>query len=720
MRKFKFVVFFLLCCVGLSAQINTNDANYKVKSGEITLQLSESGDIIGLFFGKSQMNWIISGGTQLKGLHISGDGSVKSSKKDGSCIFTRTMEDSIGHKCVITDIFSPDKGSIRWDIEITSNDAPWSTSIITQMKCAKPEEKLIWTAWGSPDFSDTPVLPELQAILKEAKASVNKYWSDPLMPVAFLNRNWHYGNVTQSAPVINDYFAIPMITVLAPTHNAGMSLVLSPDDVMLYMDLSVTPNGDIQFNRLNHRLGENRTVKFSMNLVLHEASWRGGLRFMTQCYPQCFEAPNQRVHQIGGCGAYSISEAPIDVEKFKKMSFGFNWKLSDDFPYMGMFIPPVKNGNEKWKRSCDEKAPPDKDSLVSCRQLNDYAKYMKRNGFSVLSYFNVTEFGKNMYNRKAVLHSNDPELWKDPVAYLKYCLPNAVFDPGIQTCYYAYIVDPADPDYLKFILEQAERHIKLLPSTDGICIDRADWLKLFNTKADDGVSWVNDKPARSLFRSWIIMQKQLGPMMHNADKVIFSNLMALRLELGNELDGIYTEFGNNGNALNASALLGTRKPVVGWTVNETINEPNSDDFMQRHLHLGVFPTAPYPYNHHSINPEPTADKLYLDYGLLLNAMRGKKWVLEPNCVETTTKGVKVNMFEVPGGYALPVTFGGKAESAIVRVRNISGLDKMKVTVIHPGDDLEIPVVSTYKDGVLELNVSLKLGCGMVKLTTLKN
>ena len=49
----------------------------------------------------------------------------------------------------------------------------------------------------------------------------------------------------------------------------------------------------------------------------------------------------------------------------------------------------------------------------------------------------------------------------------------------------------------------------------------------------------------------------------------------------------------------------------------------------------------------------------LDYGPLLDAMRGKKWVLAPHCVESILPQVKVNLFEVPGGYALPVTFGGR-------------------------------------------------------------
>ena len=202
--------------------------------------------------------------------------------------------------------------------------------------------------------------------------------------------------------------------------------------------------------------------------------------------------------------------------------------------------------------------------------------------------------------------------------------------------------------------------------------------------------------------------------MHQADRLIYSNLMTMRLELCRELDGIYTEFGNNGNALNASALLGLRKPVVCWTYNKTLNEPDPDAFMQRHLHMGCFPTAPYPWNNHCINPEPKAEKLYCAYGPLLSAIRGKKWVLAAHCVESVTPGVKVNLFEVPGGYTLPVTFGGK--TATVRVRNLPDLGKMKCEALHPGREVASPAKSCFHDGMLELTVPLVRGCAMVRMT----
>jgi hypothetical protein len=105
----------------------------------------------------------------------------------------------------------------------------------------------------------------------------------------------------------------------------------------------------------------------------------------------------------------------------------------------------------------------------------------------------------------------------------------------------------------------------------------------------------------------------------------------------------------------------------------------------------------------------------MDYGPLMDAMRGKKWVLTAHCVEAVTPGVKVNLFEVPGGYVLPVTFGGEAESATVKVRGVAGLDRVKCEALHPGSEGAVGVPATFKDGELELHVPLKRGCAMVKV-----
>jgi hypothetical protein len=343
---------------------------------------------------------------------------------------------------------------------------------------------------------------------------------------------------------------------------------------------------------------------------------------------------------------------------------------------------------------------------------------MRSQGFHVLDYFNVTEFGKNMKDvAVATSRADDPALWKDPVALLKLTLPGAYLKPPIVTCYNAWVVDVGDPAYRRFMLDQARRHIALLPDTDGLCIDRLDWLHNYNPAADDGVSWVDGKPARSLYRSWLSFMDELGPLMHGADKVIFANTMTMRLELDRHLDGIYTEHGDNGGALNAAALMGVGKPVLAWTLNQTLHQPDPDAFFQRHLYLGVYPTAPYPLNHHCITPEPEAERYYIDYGPLLDAMRGRTWVLAAGCAEAATPGVKVNLFRVPGGLVVPVTFGGAARTALVRLRNVPGLEKARCDALQPGADAPVPVPAWRDDGTLALEVPLHRGCAMVRLTT---
>jgi len=686
----------ILVCKPEAAEAD-KPVKYTITSPTLTLGLTEDGDITSIKAGSFLQP--VRGGIRLSGCQTEGKTTVHE-HNDGGLLVLRKLTHPQGHACTLTQRFLATKDGIRWEAQIAGDGSYWTTGIITQLTCREPKGLRFWTAWSDPQHH-------------------GDVWRDPLAMIPLVDRSWHYGNAAQVAPVGGDFISIPLVTLASPNTDDAFSLVLSSEDVLLNMTLGVSASGRVRFSRMCHRLGGGNTLLFKADLVGHEADWRGGLRWMADRYPAFFNPPNPRVDAMAGCGAYSIDERPIDVAKFKKMAFRINWKLSDDFPYMGMFIPPVKTVDERWTRSCDEDetSPPGKPKTTSCRQMNDYAKWMRQHGFHVLSYFNVTEFGKNMKDRDvSKLRADDPALWKDPVAFLKLRMPSSYLKPPILTCYGAWIVDVGDPGYCRFMLEQAKRNIELLPDTDGLCIDRLDWLRYYNPAGDDGVSWVDGRPARSLYRSWIAFTDKLGPLMHDADKVIFANTMTMRLELNRQLDGIYTEHGNTPGALNAAALMGIRKPVLAWTCNETLNEPDPDSFFQRHLHLGVYPTAPYPFNNHCINPDPKADRQYMDYGPLLDAMRGKKWVLTARCVESANPNVKVNLFQTPGGYAMPVTFGGNIRSVTVRLRNIPKLDKLSGKALHPGNEAGVLVPTEFKAGVLELQVPLKRGCAMVVLT----
>jgi hypothetical protein len=107
---------------------------------------------------------------------------------------------------------------------------------------------------------------------------------------------------------------------------------------------------------------------------------------------------------------------------------------------------------------------------------------------------------------------------------------------------------------------------------------------------------------------------------------------------------------------------------------------------------------------------------FLDYAPLLKAIRGKKWVLEPDCVQVEGEKTRGNMFEVPGGFVLPVVFGGEAKQAEVILNGIKEIGlNTPVSVLHPGTDgvTEIPVRDA--SGGVRLIVPLRRGCALVKV-----
>ena len=107
---------------------------------------------------------------------------------------------------------------------------------------------------------------------------------------------------------------------------------------------------------------------------------------------------------------------------------------------------------------------------------------------------------------------------------------------------------------------------------------------------------------------------------------------------------------------------------------------------------GVYPMAPFPANDHSLQPGAWVDKQYLDYGPLLAPLKGKQWVLEPHCVEVKNQEAKVNLFEVPGGWVVPVTFGPPRGNVTVTLRRVPGLKAtLKAFAVYPGGGAHVPV-----------------------------
>lgn len=639
--------------------------------------------------------------TRLAECRIVGD--VQSQSLDEGVMECRKeLRHKNGHECQLVERFNLTDAGIRWGIEIWGKGKPWSTAIQTKLEWEEPDNLTWWTAWGDPR-------PDAPGGKPLGTRDESEWWQDPLVSAAFADARFRYGGDNQFH---SQAFSIPIISVLNAQDDIGISIVVSPEDLLFQMDLHVEQAGEMALSRTRHRICNEAPVRFSLDLIAHEADWRGGLAWMTERYPTYFNPPNPRVQEMAGCGGYSSKTDALNVERLDRMAFKVNWKSSFDFPYMGMFIPPVPDATTEWTTF--------KKKIQTIEGMREEIRHFTDQGFYVLNYFNVTEFGNDIeYPAPARKALADEDLWKDPNDFLYARLNDAILlNERTSKPYSSWegciAMDAGDPTYQQFLVEQAQRHVDLLPEGDGICIDRMDWLQRYNARFDDGLCWVDGKAARSLVVGWHEIMPKIDRIMHGNDKVVYCNPHYRRLDLVRYMDGIYDEFGQVGLSMNLCSFLALRKPIMAWTIVTPELKQAPDAYFQRHLHMGAFLTAPLPGNDHTILPSSGMDQHYFDYGPLLKALRGKQWVLKPHVVEVAGNEAKANVFHVPEGYVIPVTFGGNATSVRVTLRHLDEVAG-EATVIRPGVTDWAPLPLKTEGDEIALSVPLSRGCAMVRI-----
>ncbi len=626
------------------------------------------------------------GGSSLSGFELPGGRTIRLEGRVGLGPHVRSDPEA---RVETTAKFRGASSGVIWDWECDSHShRPFNAPVDTVFQWPNPSFAKLWLPRG-----------------------YGSRWQDPLLAQPFEDRTYDYGAFFNR----EDGLSLPMASILDAKNGIGVTFIQSPQDVLLDLQISTTRDGEIRFSRAFHRLGGSHSkIKFRMHVVVHEPDVRAALNAIVTCYPEYFDPPCKLAHDVGGGGAYSGWEGPLDAKKFAAMGFTMNWKASIDFPYMGQFLPPVKD-DEKWNRFAGggegEFSPGDEGRFgqTSIRQMSAYSTAMRAQGFHVLNYLNVTEFGAHItYPAPPPKPENDPALWKDPNDFLHDKLEDAVLRTPypIWTWGNGVIMDCGDPAYRDFLLEQAKRHVEELPDSSGICIDRMDWLTRYNPNADDGATWI-DGPCRHLRLSWLALMEKLGPIFHDAEKVIFANDMDRRLELMRHMDGFYDEHGYFPYNLNTSAFLALRKPLVCWTSDENPFGADADEYFQRYLYLGAFPTVPLPGNDHSVLPSEANDRLYLDYGPLFRALRGRTWLLKPGVVELQSANAKANAFETQSHYLVFVGLAKSSSNAQLTLRGISG----EATMLYPGGDVAKLQVNT--PGKASVEVPLQRGCALL-------
>jgi len=678
--------------VGNNADASDNNAiEHEVSAPGIRVGLTKYGHIVRLKLGAKKLEIPFHACTVLADCQPRIETKERVLPGGGVEVQRRYVRSGTRMECIVTERFIPTPSSVRWELEIAGVGAPWTTPIQTQLAWLNAAKATFWTAWDNAPGGGAG-------------------WNNPLVHRPFADLKLRYGGYIDD----KDAFSIPIATIFEESADLALSFIQSPENVLLDMQMNTTAAGDVILTRTNHRISPSNPIKFAMDLVAHPADWRGGLGWMVDRYPTYFNPPNPAVYSIDGCGAYSGYQGELDKEKFRKMAFSANWNARSDFPYMGMMLPPA-TGTEVWQSLYQRPA--------SYEQMSKYDTQMKNSGFHVLEYFNTTEAGNYIEEDPPIRKAkSDDDLWRDANDFIHYQIPSAVVRDQkgkiqFSNWFKNVVVDPAEPVWQEFMIGMLRRLIKYLPNSDGICIDRMDWLTLYNANRDDGVSWIDGRPARSLLISWMETLPKLAAVLRPAGKFIYGNPLVKRIELNQFLDGIYDEFGDKPNVVNLTAFLSVRKPAIGWTRDMNTLRPDPDALFQRHLHLGVFPTVPLTGADHTIVPDAWVDQCFLDYGPLLAAIRGKKWILESHVLSVEDHAALANLFQVPGGYAIPVTFAKNASEVTIRLANIPR-DKERIVsiqVLHPGEEQPIILHPQASGNELKISVPIKRGCAVVAI-----
>lgn len=664
----------------------------RISSPSLAIDVTQDGRIVACMIGPDEAAINFHASTMLADCQQ--DGEMKSRPLvSGGVEFSRLWVDTKnGRRCAVTERLFPTPSSIRWEVEVLGSAGAWTTPIETRAGWADTASAKFWTAWDSPAHDGAD-------------------WADPLVPRQFADMDLRYGGYLDEKGA----FSVPIATILDGRSGRALSLVQSPESDLLNMRLRTTSKGDVSLVRLDHRISAKTPVRFALDLVGHPADWRGGLGWMVNRYPAYFNPPNTRVYELDGCGSYTRYQGELDESTLRKIGYSVNWNAHFDFPFLGMSIPPVAPDVE-WSSWYQEE--------TSLGRMRLYDQRMKRAGFHVLEYFVITECGNKIEEepppRKA---KDDKELWRDGNDFVHYQIPSAVIrdkDGKIQfsNWFGNVVVDPAEPSWQANLLRQISTLVKELPESDGICVDRMDWLTLYNRYRDDGLSWVDEHPARSLVVSWKETIAKIAQAVHEADKVVYANPLVKRIDAMRFIDGIYDEYGDYPHVLNLSAFLSVLKPAIAWARSIDTIRPDPDAYFQRLLHLGIFPTAPLPGSDHTIGADPWVMQQYLDYGSLLVEMKGKSWLLEPGVVSVSGNVASVNIFKVPRGYLIPITFAKNESSVPLTIQGLprNGQRLKRSVVFHPGASAPAVIDGTRSRGSeLQFNVPIHRGCALLLL-----
>jgi hypothetical protein len=169
----------------MSACKSGDQQAYEFRIPGLAVNVNGTGEVVRIeFTGKNQVREVRAL-TRLTGCEPAG--RIKITRSQDQISFRRKwVSNSTGNSCILTDRFSPGKGSIRWEIEITGLEGPWTTPIESRLIYPDSVNARFWTAWGDPRLGEIKKQsPDQQSSLGILPLDITGNWSDPLVPVPF-------------------------------------------------------------------------------------------------------------------------------------------------------------------------------------------------------------------------------------------------------------------------------------------------------------------------------------------------------------------------------------------------------------------------------------------------------------------------------------------------------------------------------------------------------
>ena len=211
----------------------------------------------------------------------------------GGVEFEKRFVDKTGrHRGILVERFLPTKDSIRWELEVRGQGRT--------VEHADRNEPELAASRAEPLLDRLGRSPARRQRLDESPASGRM-----ARPRVFLRR-------TQSYFKEPGTFSLPLATILDEKRDAGLSLVLSPDDLVLTMKMRTTKQGnaDLLAGTSSARQGRTWSAGDGSDVRIRPIG-AAALGWLARRYPPYFDPPNPAAQQMAGCGAYS-SHADIN------------------------------------------------------------------------------------------------------------------------------------------------------------------------------------------------------------------------------------------------------------------------------------------------------------------------------------------------------------------------------------------------------------------------